>query len=132
MKGTGRLLSQLRQSVDYWLSAARLEFTRDLFRIMKDSRISQSELARRMNTSQPYVSKALAGNSNFTLETMAKFAAAVGASLHVKLLKFDEWVEVNRESEIADTEAIAWSHPTTATGVSLRAGAVDAGTYPVH
>ncbi|WP_414041529.1 helix-turn-helix domain-containing protein [Acidithiobacillus sp. M4-SHS-6] len=43
----------------------------------EEKNISRSELASRIETSLPYITKVMRGDANFTLETMAKIAMAV-------------------------------------------------------
>ena len=95
-----KLRDRVQRSADYWLALTRIEFVGDVTRIMGEDSISRSEVARRMNTSQPYVSKALNGNDNFTIRTMIKFAQALDAVLHVRLTKAGEVVRVLRSSDI--------------------------------
>jgi transcriptional regulator with XRE-family HTH domain len=70
---------------EYWTELAIIEFTEDLSRWMESKQISQAELAQAMGVSQPYISKVLKGNVNFTLATMTKLARAVGAVIRIQL-----------------------------------------------
>lgn len=47
--------------------------------------MSRAELARRLGTSQAYVTKILRGSVNFTLETMILLARALNADLTVSI-----------------------------------------------
>jgi len=51
---------------------------RVILRRMKELGISQTELARRMKASRPYVTKVLKGDVNITLGTASRFAKALG------------------------------------------------------
>lgn len=101
---TRRFIEGLRGSVSYWLSAARTEFTSDLDRIMRIEGITQSELAERMGTSQAYISKALGGESNFTIQSMVRLALAVGATLQIRLTRKGK--EVVRVLDLETAEAL--------------------------
>lgn len=68
----------------YWIDIAVTDFTHDLHDRMRRCDISQGELARRMGTSRPYVTKLLSGG-NFTLQTMVKLAMALDAVVRVRL-----------------------------------------------
>ena len=59
---------------------------------MKQLGVSQTELARRMNVSRPYITKVLSRDVNFSFRTAAKLANA---------LKMDFFPDL-REQEIAD------------------------------
>ena len=95
-------LKRVESSPGYWVSAAQMPFTDDVFRLMARLRLSKSELARRMGTSQPYITKALGGNTNFTLQSLAKFALALDAILQVRLVARDEFLELRRLNASGD------------------------------
>jgi transcriptional regulator with XRE-family HTH domain len=52
---------------------------------MEAQGISRAEFARRLGTSQAYVTRVLGGNANFTLKTMSKLALALDLELEVVL-----------------------------------------------
>ena len=52
-------------------------FLRRILRRMKQLGVSQTELARRMNVSRPYVTKVLSHDVNFSFRTAAKLANAL-------------------------------------------------------
>ena len=54
-----------------------LIFLRCILQRMKEIGISQTELAKRMNASRPYVVKVLHGDVNITFRTAAKLAIAL-------------------------------------------------------
>ena len=61
------------KSIDHIGSA----FLRRILRRMKDLGVSQSELAKRMKVSRPYVTKVLRQDVNFSFRTAAKLASAL-------------------------------------------------------
>ncbi len=79
------MIERVESSVEYKVDAAALEFVDELVRCMREAGVNQAEVARRLDTSEPYVSKVLRGDANFTLATMVKLAAAVGHDVHVQL-----------------------------------------------
>ena len=68
-------------------------FLRRILRRMKQLGVSQTELARRMNVSRPYITKVLSHDVNFSFRTAAKLANA---------LKMDFFPDL-REREASDT-----------------------------
>ena len=60
-------------TVDHICSA----FLRQILRRMKQLGVSQTELARRMNVSRPYITKVLSRDVNFSFKTAAKLANAL-------------------------------------------------------
>ena len=55
-----------------------------------DGAMNQSKLAKAMGCSRQYVSEALDGTTNFTVETLAQFCAALGRGLTIRVLGEDE------------------------------------------
>lgn len=72
----------------------KVQFTGDLHQAMEDAGISQSELANRLGESRQYVSKVLKEQANFTIESMAKLACALGLGLTIRLHRLDERMEI--------------------------------------
>lgn len=91
-------LGEAEESVEYWLDIAVTDFTRDLHARMDELGVSQGELARRMGTSRPYVTKLLEGG-NFTLQTMVKLTMALDAVVRIRLESRDERAAV-REAAV--------------------------------
>lgn len=52
---------------------------------MQEQGITRAELARRLGTSQAYITRVLSGNANFTLKTISKLAMALGMELEIGL-----------------------------------------------
>lgn len=77
-------LEQAERDPDYWRDIAVTDFTREVHARMQELGISQGELARRMGTSRPNVTKLLSG-SNFTLQTMVRIAMALDSVVRVEL-----------------------------------------------
>ena len=71
-------------------------FLRRILRRMKQLGVSQTELARRMNVSRPYVTKVLSRDVNFSFRTAAKLANA---------LKMDFFPEL-RERRVGDAAGV--------------------------
>ena len=86
---TGRSFKQLFEAAErrpeYWEEGAILDFTEALYDAMQRQGVTRAELARRLGTSQAYITRVLSGNANFTLKTMTKLAHALGMQLDVGL-----------------------------------------------
>ena len=81
-------IEEAQESVDYWKDVSITDFTRDLHHRMRLLNMTHADLARRMGTSRPYVTKLLEGG-NFTLETMVKVAMALDGVIRVHLADRD-------------------------------------------
>lgn len=68
------------------VEAVSLEFTESLLERMKEQGVNRAELARRLGTSQAYVSKILNRPSNLTVESLVKISDAVDCNLRAHLL----------------------------------------------
>lgn len=78
-------IERVESTVEYQADVAALEFVEELVRCMRQAGLTQAELARRLGASEPYVSKVLRADTNFTLATMVKLAGAVGQEIHTHL-----------------------------------------------
>ena len=81
------LFEEAGKHLDYWVAGAEIEFTEELARVMQGQSVSRAELARRIGTSQAYVTKVFRGNANFTLTTMVKLSRALGMDLRLHLAR---------------------------------------------
>jgi transcriptional regulator with XRE-family HTH domain len=79
------LFQEAEQRGTYQIASVILDFTEELHKQMEKNGVSRVELARRLNVSPAYVTKALRGNVNFTVETMVRLANAVGGKIYVHL-----------------------------------------------
>lgn len=109
-----QFVQEAQTSVDYWVDGPITQFIEDVWRLMEEQKVSRAELARRLGTSRAYVTKLLGGNANFTLQTMAKVAMALGAQVNVHVAGRDvltRWIDEHpsekepTSSEIAETTA---------------------------
>lgn len=84
-RGFADLFREAESHHDFWEEQAIITFTEDLCLAMERVGVSRAELARRLGTSQAYVTKILRGNANFTLRTMARIALALGLEFRTHL-----------------------------------------------
>lgn len=99
----------------YWTERAILRVTEEIFVEMEKRGLQRSELARRLGTSAAYVTKILRGKANFTLESLARIAHALGgefkfhiAPRDMRTLWFD--VTVAFETPVAISKQTATFH----------------------
>ncbi len=91
------MFAAAQDSEEYLCELAILDFTRDIYRQMKNQNLNKVELARRLGTSPSYITKILGGNANFTLKSMTRIAKALGCKLHIHMAEDDrqvKWFEV--------------------------------------
>jgi predicted transcriptional regulator len=104
-----RLIERAQKSVEYWRDVAITDFTRDLHARMTRLNVNQEELARRMGTSRPYVTKLLDGG-NFTLNTMVKASTALDGVVRVHIADREtvtRWFDEYRSEPGANIRAVA-------------------------
>ena len=83
-KNFERLFDKARRRDSYWTAFAVHDFTEDLHRLMVNKSITKAELARRIGTSNAYITKVMRGNANFTIDSMVRLTRALGANLHIQ------------------------------------------------
>jgi len=111
-----KMVEQARRNPDYWAAGIAMDFAAGVDVLMKRKNISRSELASRIGTSLPYITKVMRGDANFTLETMAKIAMAVDATVDVRLI---------------DNEVMAFTFPLVSSGGNQASYSADKYT-PIH
>ncbi len=77
------MLRDAERDPDYWHSVSATEFATEIARLMREQKVTRAELARRLGTTRPNVTKLLRGDARLKLQTMAKVAMALGAVVHV-------------------------------------------------
>jgi transcriptional regulator with XRE-family HTH domain len=114
--------------LSYWVAVARMGFENDLHRLLDAAGITRAELADQLNVSGAYVSKVLNGTAgNYQLETMAKWARALGAIVQIRLIK--EGKEVVRVVDYETAGALDDKHSASMEAVPVPKGA-DVLTFP--
>jgi predicted transcriptional regulator len=89
-KSFAALFQAAEKTEEYWTQRAIVQFTEELSRRMEEKGVSRAELAAAIGVSQPYITKVLKGNVNFTLATMTKLAMALGAVLRIQVVPMGE------------------------------------------
>ncbi|MEQ8966186.1 MAG: helix-turn-helix transcriptional regulator [Azospirillaceae bacterium] len=86
-KSFAEMFAEAEASPAYHVEGVVLAFTDGVQRRMAAQGVSRAELARRLGTSQAYVTKLFNGSANFTVETMVKIAMALGTDLEIGLAR---------------------------------------------
>ncbi len=129
--GYRKFLESVRSGVGYWKSYSLMQFTLSLTRLMKLEKVSGKALASRLGVSPAQISKVLRGNENVTIETMAKFADALGAVVHIHVAKKGvevEWRETPAESR--STRVVLSSLPLDASPAEASTPSLQAAPSP--
>ena len=80
-----QIFAKARKRLEYFVQGAMISFTESVVTRMEELNISKTELAGKLKCKPSYISKALGGGTNFTLESMVKIGLALDAELEVKL-----------------------------------------------
>jgi transcriptional regulator with XRE-family HTH domain len=99
IKSFEELYAKAEATDSYLTQKASLDFTEELHRQMERQGMTKADLARRIGSSQAYVTKVFRGDVNFTLASMVKLAAAVHARLDVAVTDKEwevKWFKVTR------------------------------------
>ena len=144
------LYRDAKELPEYWLERTVVDLTDELTDAMEREGISRSELARRLGTSQAYVTKLLSGNANFTLMTLTKLAMAVGSELRLHFGPRGtrtQWFDVYANAWAAGSECciqpasaaavmtvsnapVTWAVTTAATSIYFSTSELASGMYP--
>lgn len=82
----GDMLVNLRSDPLFWAEDAKTDFTEEIVRLMEEQGVNKKELARRLGTSQSYITKVLNENVNFTIESMSKIAFALAGKMEIQII----------------------------------------------
>jgi transcriptional regulator with XRE-family HTH domain len=89
MKKTKKIknfLREIKKTDSFIAEQIKLDFIIQIYKLMKESNITQKEFAKKLNVSEAYVSKILKGDINFTIDTMVKLTRALNSNLHIKVV----------------------------------------------
>jgi len=82
-----RWMNDAEKSEDFQVEKLILHFTEEVVSAMKVRNMSQADLARMLEKSPAYVSKMLAGETNFTLRSLVRIARALDLRLQLGLVE---------------------------------------------
>ncbi|OGS18241.1 MAG: hypothetical protein A2219_02580 [Elusimicrobia bacterium RIFOXYA2_FULL_50_26] len=71
----------------YDLERVKVALAQRIAEIREEHNLNQSELARRMNVSQQFISQVEGGEGNLTLETLMKLAHSLNTSIRISFSK---------------------------------------------
>ena len=71
----------------YEEESRRLEIAYRILQLRKKQKLSQKELAQKLNTTQSVVARMEAGQQNFTTDTLQKIASAFKRNLKIEFVK---------------------------------------------
>jgi transcriptional regulator with XRE-family HTH domain len=105
-------LKTARKTHEYSAEGASIEFTNAMVTRMRETGVSRSQLARKINANPAYVSKILRGDTNFTLDTMVKIAGALDSEFLCHLQPAgakSQWLDVypTRANKPLSTRAVS-------------------------
>lgn len=87
----------------YWAETTKLEFATQVNECMTEQETSKTDIAKKVGVSKQYISKVLGGNANFTIESMAKIAFALGQKLVTTMEPLK-----NKSTTAIYNESIVW------------------------
>jgi len=103
-----KFIERRESTTSYKIEKLKLSVALSINRLIRSSDLNKKELAEKIGVSPAYISKALKGDVNFTIESMVKIADALDCNVHINLTNKNrtfKWFEVistkNAESELA-------------------------------
>jgi transcriptional regulator with XRE-family HTH domain len=106
-KSFRELIDQAKGRDTYWVTSMILDFTEGLHNIMEANGVSRSGLARRLGVSPAYITKALRGNVNFTVDSMVRLVRAAGGEVSIHVAPKSKR-ERNRSNRKEGIKKAAW------------------------
>ncbi len=103
-------LKKAKESPVYWEEVLILELTEDIWKLMQEKKLSQRKLAKKLGTSEAYISKVLNGSENLSIKSIVKLALALNAAPHIHVAPKDlvvEWKEREPFSSSTDVSVQA-------------------------
>lgn len=107
-----KLLESAKLTDSYWIEKAKLDFSIALENRRRANGLSYKDVATKIGTSQPYVTKVFRGDANLTIETMVKLARATGGRLDLHI------ADANAPRASWDLRDIHQGHRPRPTGAS--------------
>jgi len=80
-----KLIKDARESDAYLLEKASMSFLVDIWRIMKEKKITQKQLAEKAGLKESYISRIFSRKGNLTLATMVKLAKCLDTNIKVEV-----------------------------------------------
>lgn len=106
----------LANDPDYLVEDAKIGFAVCVERRMKQLGMSKADLARKLATSQAYITKILRGDSNLTIRSMMGLAQALDGTMHLHIAPREarvRWFEVistkHQGADIPVSAASLWA-----------------------
>ena len=106
--------SRLEADPLFLVEYMKATITSDIFTVMEEKSISKTELANRLGKSRQYVSRILNETANFTLDSIAKIAAALEKDVVLRLMDYEDEVVIRPFVKQEDY----WFHTTQDYAVS--------------
>ena len=110
-----------KDTVEFKVEHNKNEFAIELNRLMEDQGIKRIDLAARIERTPAYMTKVLRGDANLTIDTMTRFADAVGAELCLHLSPIGattRWFDVfganeepkrsDEDEQVVNESVLAW------------------------
>ncbi len=107
------LFQAARKSLTYKVEGAIIEFTEQICERMLAMKMSKAELASKLGSSAPYITKLLKGGTNFTLESMVKVSDALDSDVRIEVVPrftIQDWIDVTEDQSEMTVERLAWAN----------------------
>lgn len=103
-KTLASILKEARNSFEYEAEGLKLKVADTLIEKMEGQNMSRSELAAEVGVTPAYITKVLRGYANLSLETLAKFAFALGCRWETVMIPLEAKADLWAILEYKETE----------------------------
>ncbi len=91
---------KLLKQPNYLLSKYQAEIYRQLSAFMKENKLSQKQVAKKLGVSNSYVNQILKGNFNYTLKKLVEISLLIGKVPSLEFISFNDiWDQQKRKRE---------------------------------
>ncbi len=96
-------LKNAKHRNSYWIEKTKNDVAVKLEKLIKQSNLTKTQFAQRINASSAYVTKMLRGDANLTIETMVKASRALDCELHIHIAHKNHRVSWSERPPITPT-----------------------------
>ncbi len=114
------LFKNARTTIEYRVHGLIIDITEQIVEKLKAMKMSKSDLASKMETTPPYITKLLRGKTNFTAESLVKVADSLNCDVRIRLVPRTctaEWIALLGKSVETNREFRVWSQSKDDAGV---------------
>jgi transcriptional regulator with XRE-family HTH domain len=109
---------ELERDPEFVADYLKGQLVEDILKAMEKQGITKSDLAKRLNKSRQYVTKVLNEKANFTIETIAEVACALGTGVSLRLHSLSERMLPEHQYSTRNLQKVRTNKTENARGIT--------------